>query len=94
MGRSKDIWGEDASDFKPERWEGRDFPSSFVYPVFNAGPRECLGKRLAWVEMRACLAEVFRAVRFELAVPRDSIKPDTQLTIGMSSGLPCRVFPR
>jgi cytochrome P450 len=94
MGRSKGIWGEDAADFKPERWEGRDFPSSFVYPVFNAGPRECLGKRLAWVEMRAFLAEVLRAVRFELAVPRDAIKPDTQLTIGMSTGLPCHVFPR
>jgi len=94
MARSKDLWGEDAEAFKPERWEGRAPPSAFEYPVFNAGPRECLGKRLAWVEMRACIAAVLRDVRLELAVPRESIRQDFQLTIGMSSGLPCRVFPR
>eukprot|EP00928_Gymnodinium_smaydae_P032908 TRINITY_DN23724_c0_g1_i1.p1 TRINITY_DN23724_c0_g1~~TRINITY_DN23724_c0_g1_i1.p1 ORF type:complete len:506 (-),score=60.22 TRINITY_DN23724_c0_g1_i1:116-1633(-) len=94
MGRSTKLWGEDADKFRPERWEHRDFPDLYTYPVFNAGPRECLGKRLAWVEMKACLAEVLRVVRFELAVPRDTIRPDTQLTIGMSSGLPCRVYKR
>lgn len=94
MGRSTELWGPDAEDFRPERWEGRDFPSSFIYPAFNAGPRECLGKRLAWVEMRACLAEVLRNVTFELAVPRDAVKQDMQLTIGMSSGLPCTVKAR
>jgi len=94
MARSKKLWGEDAEEFKPERWEGRESPSLYTYAVFNAGPRECLGKRLAWVEMKACLAEMLRSVRFELAVPRDQIRKDTQLTIGMSSGLPCRVFPR
>jgi len=94
MGRCRDLWGEDAEVFKPERWEGRELPSSFVYTAFNAGPRECLGKRLAWVEMRACLAEVLRSVTFELAVPRDAIKQDIQLTIGMSSGLPVRVRRR
>lgn len=94
MGRCKDLWGEDAEMFRPERWADREFPSPYAYPVFNAGPRECLGKRLAWVEMRACLAEVLRNVRLELAVPPDAIKQDIQLTIGMSSGLPCRVYSR
>lgn len=94
MGRQTSLWGEDAEKFRPERWEGRDFPSLYTYTVFNAGPRECLGKRLAWVEMKACLAEMLRSVRFELAVPRDSIRADTQLTLGMSTGLPCRVSRR
>lgn len=94
MGRDKDLWGADAEEFRPERWEGRELPSPYEYPAFNAGPRECLGKRLAWVEMRACLARVVRAVHFELAVPANEIKKDTQLTIGMSTGLPCRVISR
>ena len=47
MGRSKDIWGDDADEFKPERWLNKYAPSSYSYPVFNAGPRECSGKRLA-----------------------------------------------
>lgn len=94
MGRSKKIWGDDASEFRPERWIGKEMPSSYTFPVFNAGPRECLGKRLAWVEMKTCLAELLRAFHFELSVPCETIKKDVQLTIGMSSGLPCRVIPR
>ncbi len=76
MGRCKELWGDDAEIFRPERWEGREFPSPYVYPVFNAGPRECLGKRLAWVEMRASLAELVRNFHFELAVPANHIKHD------------------
>jgi len=94
MGRSKDIWGDDADEFKPERWLNRDFPSLYTYPVFNAGPRECLGKRLAWVEMKACLVTVLRAVKLELAVPKEAIHYDVQLTIGMGSGLPCNITAR
>mmetsp|Transcript_43301 Transcript_43301/g.92688 ORF Transcript_43301/g.92688 Transcript_43301/m.92688 type:complete len:501 (-) Transcript_43301:215-1717(-) len=94
MGRSTELWGEDAEEFKPERWENRQLPSSYVYTAFNAGPRECLGKRLAWVEMKAGLAVMLRNFKFELAVPREEIKMDSALTIGMSSGLPCRVSKR
>jgi cytochrome P450 len=94
MGRSKKMWGDDAEEFKPERWLGVDFPSLYTYPVFNAGPRECLGRRLAWIEMKACLARILPAVKFTLAVPRDAVHYDCQLTLGMSSGLPCHVEAR
>jgi cytochrome P450 len=94
MGRSKKLWGEDAELFRPERWIGAEMPSAFTYTVFNAGPRECLGKRLAWVEMKAILVGILRTVKLTLAVPRDEILPDVQLIIGMSSGLPCKVEAR
>jgi len=94
MGRSKKLWGEDAELFRPERWIGAEMPSAFVYTAFNAGPRECLGKRLAWVEMKAILVGILRTVKLTLAVPRSEILPDVQLTIGMSSGLPCKVEAR
>ena len=40
-----DIWGEDAEDFKPERWERRKIGSEFV--PFGAGPRICPGRTLS-----------------------------------------------
>merc|ERR1719401_67821 len=50
MGRDKQIWGDDAETFRPERWIEMQEPAGpYAYPVFNAGPRECLGKRLAQV---------------------------------------------
>jgi len=94
MGRSEKIWGKDACEFKPDRWLSKEFPSLYAYPVFNAGPRECLGRRLALVEMKACLVHVLRSVKLTLAVPPEDIRYDVQLTIGMSSGLPCKVEPR
>ncbi|KAL2679043.1 hypothetical protein Neosp_009799 [[Neocosmospora] mangrovei] len=41
MHHRKDIWGPDADEFKPERWEGRKF---------NGGPRNCIGQEFALIE--------------------------------------------
>lgn len=89
MGRSKQIWGEDAAEFRPERWLNAEPKDPYEYPVFHAGPRECLGKRLAMVEMKTVLAELLRHASFRLAVPKDQVLPDTSATLGMSSGLKC-----
>lgn len=40
--RRKDIWGEDANEFVPERWEGRKKGYDFI--PFLAGPQVCLGR--------------------------------------------------
>ncbi|CAJ1342483.1 unnamed protein product [Effrenium voratum] len=95
MARDESLWGEDAAAFRPERWlEMEAPPSPYKYIVFNAGPRECLGKRLAYLELKVCLAQVFQSFTLELAIPRHEVLPQTSLTIGMSRGLPCRVKPR
>jgi fatty acid omega-hydroxylase len=92
MGRDPTIWGDDAEVFRPDRWlEMQEAPGNYHYPVFNAGPRECLGRRMALVEMRTCLAMLLPHFSFKPAVPDDEITPDAQLTIGMGRGLPCFV---
>eukprot|EP00932_Pfiesteria_piscicida_P017153 SRR837773.4046.p1 GENE.SRR837773.4046~~SRR837773.4046.p1 ORF type:complete len:151 (-),score=15.52 SRR837773.4046:45-497(-) len=89
MARDTDIWGEDAAEFKPERWlDLESSVDSYKYPVFNGGPRECLGKRAAQVEMKTCLAVLLPRVSFRLAVPKEQVVPDGTLTIGMAQGLP------
>ncbi|KAI9783890.1 MAG: hypothetical protein M1816_001142 [Peltula sp. TS41687] len=42
MHRREDIWGSDAAEFKPERWE--NLKSGWFYLPFNGGPRTCLGR--------------------------------------------------
>lgn len=42
MHRRKDLWGEDADEFRPERWVGRKV--GWEYLPFNGGPRICLGR--------------------------------------------------
>ena len=91
MGRSKTIWGPDASDFRPERWLSDELKTPYENPVFHAGPRECLGKRLALVEMKTVMASLLKHVRLSLAVPPEQVLPDSAATLGMSSGLKCHV---
>lgn len=49
MHRRKDLYGEDAEDFKPERWldEGgkKGLRVGWEYLPFNGGPRICIGRR-------------------------------------------------
>ncbi|KAI9320278.1 cytochrome P450 [Zopfochytrium polystomum] len=59
--------GEDAARFRPERWlEMEKAPSPYAYPVFNAGPRVCLGKNMAEVEGVFVLVSLMK--RFEIEV--------------------------
>ncbi|KAK2616045.1 hypothetical protein N8I77_002762 [Diaporthe amygdali] len=46
--RRKDLWGPDADEFKPERWEKKKMDWNFV--PFSGGPRICLGQQYALTE--------------------------------------------
>jgi cytochrome P450 len=94
QGRDKTLWGQDACDFRPERWQEMPRrPSPYEFVAFNAGKRECLGKRLAEMEMVTLVANLVRRFDFELLVKPQEIHYDIQLTLGCSSGLPVRVTP-
>ncbi|MQL79787.1 hypothetical protein Taro_012247 [Colocasia esculenta] len=94
MGRMETLWGEDAAEFRPERWqlgdpeEDREATkvSPFKYPVFQGGPRVCLGKEMAFVQMKYVAAAVLR--RFELR-PASDVRPVfvPLLTSHMAGGL-------
>ncbi|KAG3074292.1 hypothetical protein PI125_g22025 [Phytophthora idaei] len=55
MGRMPSVWGEDAAEFRPERWIDEDGKvikmSPFKFFSFLAGPHQCLGMRFALLEM-------------------------------------------
>ncbi|KAJ7908575.1 cytochrome P450 [Mycena leptocephala] len=79
MNCDKEIWGADAGEFIPERWEAK-IPISNSLPgvwghmlTFLGGPRACIGYRFALVEMKALLFSLVRAFEFELAVPATDI---------------------
>jgi cytochrome P450 len=46
--RRKNIYGQDAEDFRPERWETGELAGiGWAYFPFNGGPRQCLGEDFA-----------------------------------------------
>lgn len=96
MNRSKLIWGDDAEEFKPERWlEGGVLISktAFEYPVFNGGPRTCLGKKMAeQVTVQVIGTFIFQFL-FDPIDDKERISKNS-LTLPMEGGLPCRVKSR
>ncbi|KAJ5993155.1 Cytochrome P450 CYP52T1 [Penicillium sp. IBT 35674x] len=48
MHRRKDLYGEDALEWKPDRWNGRR--PDWGYVPFNGGPRICLGQKFSLLE--------------------------------------------
>ncbi|KAL8662719.1 MAG: hypothetical protein Q9202_004504 [Teloschistes flavicans] len=58
--RRKDIYGDDAMDFKPERWADEKLANvGWGYLPFHGGPRLCLGSKhlfnFPMAEMRVCV---------------------------------------
>ncbi|KAJ7640464.1 cytochrome P450 [Mycena polygramma] len=79
MNRDETIWGPDAREFIPERWESRSTSNSIPgvwghMLTFLGGPRACIGYRFSLVEMKALLFTLVRAFEFELAVPASDIE--------------------
>lgn len=66
MHHSKDIWGRDADDFKPERWETVTARQRAAFIPFSHGPRACVGRNVAEMKLRLIAATWARRYSVEL----------------------------
>ncbi|XP_037469218.1 cytochrome P450 94A2-like [Triticum dicoccoides] len=78
MGRMEKLWGENFLEFAPERWLGDSGEFAPVdaarYPVFHAGPRACLGKEMAYMQMKTVASAVLRRFRLDVVAPTASME--------------------
>lgn len=97
--RMKSIYGDDASDFRPERWEtGELFDIGWAYFPFSGGPRQCLGEDFALMEVSYTLVRILQAFA-EIKLPEGEIVERVglerqRLTLVMSSADGCRVYAK
>ncbi|KAJ8495118.1 hypothetical protein ONZ45_g12995 [Pleurotus djamor] len=101
------IWGEDATEFIPDRWiappeASRAIPGIWSNQLtFLGGSRACIGYKFSLIEMKAFLFTLLRAFEFELAVPASDImtksmivqKPMLKSNPKAGNVLPMRVTP-
>ncbi|KAI1326613.1 cytochrome P450 [Xylariaceae sp. FL0255] len=97
MNRSRLQWGDDADSFNPSRWltaeGGLITKSAAEFPVFNGGPRTCLGKRMAECVAVQVIAAMVLFFEFEPAYMGERVSRSS-LTLPMKDGLPCYVKAR
>ena len=86
------IWGEDAATFNADRWDNLtgDASSAYAFETFHNGPRMCIGKQLAMIEMKVFLMELvsrfaIETVRVdanvEIACPTFTLKMKEKLVV-------------
>ncbi|KAJ7731394.1 cytochrome P450 [Mycena metata] len=79
LNRDPRIWGPDAAEFKPDRWDAVPEAANAIPGVwahlfsFLGGPHNCIGWRFSLAEMKSLLYILIRAFEFELAVSPDKI---------------------
>ncbi|TVY36064.1 Benzoate 4-monooxygenase [Lachnellula occidentalis] len=63
---SKEIWGPDAEEFKPERWDHLTERQKTGFIPFSHGPRSCVGRNVAEMELALIVSTTFRRYDFNL----------------------------
>ncbi|KAM1175175.1 hypothetical protein ACFX19_028204 [Malus domestica] len=98
MGRMKFIWGDDAEEFRPERWlneNGVFQPESpFKFTAFQAGPRMCLGKEFAYRQLKIFSAVFLSCFVFKLSDENAVVTYRTMINLHIKGGLQVRAFHR
>ncbi|CAN4125725.1 unnamed protein product [Withania somnifera] len=98
MGRMKYIWGDDAEEYKPERWLDQDGffrpENPFKFTAFQAGPRICLGKEFAYRQMKIFSAVLLRYFVFKLSDEKKTINYKIMINLHIDGGLHVRVIQR
>lgn len=60
------IWGPDAHVFRPERWATLTEQQKAAFVPFSYGPRACVGRNVAEMELALIVGTVFRRYEFTL----------------------------
>ncbi|KAF2669348.1 cytochrome P450 [Microthyrium microscopicum] len=87
MHRRKDIWGDDADQFNPDRWENLDPGPAFV--PFGSGPRTCLGQQFAFNEASFALTRLVQT--FHELEPLSDAPWKEKVAITLGSGNGCKI---
>ena len=96
-GRMKKVWGDDCLEFKPERWISDDGKQktepSYKFLVFHCGPRTCLGKAMAFTEMKIIAATLI--YNFHIQATEDHVaEHKLSIALQMKNGLKVKVKKR
>ncbi|KAK3056238.1 hypothetical protein LTR09_002745 [Extremus antarcticus] len=88
---------KNAYEFHPERWLGdpeyKDDNLDALEP-FSVGPRNCLGKNLAWHEMRMLLVTVLLHLDVKLCEESATWSEQAVYTLWEKVPLMCTLTPR
>ena len=93
INHSKQLWGEDAEEFNPDRWmvpgqaNSGGAVSNYAFLTFLHGPRSCIGQRFAVAELACLLAAFVGKYEFEMVNPDEKIEIKGGITARPRNGM-------
>ncbi|KAK9110681.1 hypothetical protein Sjap_018741 [Stephania japonica] len=98
MGRIEGVWGKDCLEYKPERWiDGENGKLSTIQLSklfsFNIGPRNCIGREMAFTQLKVIIAAVIFNFHVE-AVEGQVVLPKPSVALHMQNGFKVRIKKR
>ncbi|CAN4109322.1 unnamed protein product [Withania somnifera] len=82
MGRMKTLWGKIIKHVP-----------SYNFPAFNAGPRTCLGKEIAFIQMKIVAATIIHNYNIQVVEPQN-ISPTISILMKVKNGLMVKIVKR
>lgn len=87
--RDPNIWGQDVNDFRPDRFtdgvsNACKFPQAYI--PFGLGPRLCLGKNFAMVQLKVLLSLIVSKFAFSLS-PKYRHSPAYKMIVEPGNGV-------
>ena len=91
MNKHPEVWGPTALEFRPERWSEKEGPGkeAYAFQSFINGPRACIGKNFALLELKVLMVALMREFKFESI--GEKVETESTLTFHPKGGLRLRV---
>jgi len=82
------VWGPDVDSFNPDRWEKLpETVSNYNYLTFLQGPRSCIGRKFAEVEMKVLLVALIQRIQFDEVVKGRIVEKTSVITTRPKGGM-------
>ncbi|KAL3496953.1 n-alkane-inducible cytochrome P450 [Aspergillus germanicus] len=91
--RRTDIYGADASEFRPERWMDGTLRPKWGYLPFNGGPRICIGQQYALTEVGYVLVRMVQEFKEVIGQNQGPWEESLALTVCVRGGVPVVLVP-
>ncbi|CAH0474554.1 unnamed protein product [Peronospora belbahrii] len=94
--RLKQVWGDDAAEFNPDRWIDEEtgkmkYINPFQFITFGGGPHQCIGMRFSMLEMQTVMTALFSRLDIKTVEDPLQITYDYSATLPVKGPLECTV---